>query len=73
MTEQRDSNGGWLARWSEHRRVKRQEARDRAYLAQELARSYGGPPALTSYGTASGGLFVALGSDGGGDGGGGGW
>jgi len=66
MTEQRDSSSGWLARWCEHRRVKRQEARDRAYLAQEFARSYGRAPALTSYGTASSGFFVALSGDDGG-------
>ena len=80
MTEQRESNNGWFARWRERRRGKRQQAREREYFAQEQARSYGGALASTnrlntsgyasSYATTSTG-FWAVGGDGGGDGGGG--
>jgi hypothetical protein len=39
MTEQRQANKGWFARWRAHRRIERQEARERERVAQEqLAR-----------------------------------
>lgn len=82
MTDERDSNDGWFARWREHRRGKRQQAREREYFAQEQARSYGGALASTdrlntsgyasSYATTSTGSWGGLGGDGGCDGGGGG-
>jgi hypothetical protein len=84
MHEQRAAQKGWFARWREHRRVKRQQASERAYLAQEHARSYGGARAssatdrwnasgyASSYGTTSSGFWGGFGGDcGGGDGGGG--
>ena len=39
MTEQREANHGWFARWRADRRIERQEAREREHVAQErLAR-----------------------------------
>lgn len=40
MTEQRDSNNGWLARWHEHRRAKRQQAREREHFAKRIRELY---------------------------------
>ena len=83
MHEQRAAQGGWFARWREHRRVKRQQAYERECFAQEHARSYGGAlaPSATdplnasryasSYATTSSGFWGGFGGDcGGGDGGG---
>jgi hypothetical protein len=84
MHEQRDANDGWFARWREQRRVKRHDAREREYLAQQQAGSYGDALAssatdrldasgyASSYGTTSSGFWAGFGGDcGGGDGGGG--
>lgn len=73
MHEQRDAGNGWFARWREHRRVKRQQAREREYFEQ--ARSYEGTLAssatdhsnassyASSYGTTSSGLWAGFGGD----------
>lgn len=77
MTEQRNATDGWLARWREHRRAKRQQALERQYFEQERAR-----PETSAYASADnharrvsaytggGGFTGGLGDGGGGDGGG---
>lgn len=67
MTEQRAANDGWFARWRQHRRVKRQEALERQYFAQEQARLLNSSARASSYATTSSGFWA--GGDGGGDGG----
>ncbi len=36
MTEKRGVANGWWARWREHRRAKRQQALERAYVQERL-------------------------------------
>jgi len=43
MATQQDLNDGWLARWRERRRAKRQQALERAFFAQERRRATGPP------------------------------
>jgi hypothetical protein len=85
MTEKREANNGRFARWRAHRRIERQEAREREHVAQEqlarILREYplGAdplPPARTqtsSSGTSSGWFWHGGGGFWGGDGGGGCW
>ena len=78
MTKQRDANDSWLARWREHRRVKRQEARERAYFVAQQARHHEDALSTSatdrlnasgyarSYGMQSTGFWGGFGGDGGG-------
>ncbi|MCA1678014.1 MAG: hypothetical protein LC777_03195 [Actinobacteria bacterium] len=43
MAEQTNTQGGWIARWREHRRAKRQQELEGRYYNHERARSAGIP------------------------------
>ncbi len=77
MAERQKANGGWVARWREHRRAKRQQAAEREYFEHERASAAGSasssPNAYQHRAPAAG--WLGFGGDGGsgcsgGDGGG---
>ncbi len=68
MAERQKANGGWIARWREHRRTRRQEAIERAYFEHERTRAARGARSAASarhHGAPVGG-WLGFGGDGGG-------
>ncbi len=73
MAERQKANGGWFARWRQHRRTRRQDAIERAYYERERTRASGGPrsaPSARHHG-APASSWLGFGGDGGGGCGGG--